>query len=83
MDDYPEPEAVEGSEWNSSAAQGMLGCPTPASEAERMKMRAQQAVYMLAQARLIRADAPLMAAIRAYVREQRDELAVLLDDLGD
>lgn len=62
-----------------------MECPQsggPNDEAERMKMRAQQAVYFLAEARRIRADAPLMAAIRAYVREQRDELAVLLDDLG-
>lgn len=52
------------------------------TEADQLKMNAQRSLYTLTEARRIRADARLMAAIRAYVREQRDEMTNLLDEIG-
>ena len=46
------------------------------------KAALQEAVAALDKARLIRADAELMAEIRRYIREVQDEIGALLDDLG-
>lgn len=51
-------------------------------EQRNREMRCQQAVYVLTQARQIKADAALMTEVRAYIRRLRDEGAALLDDLG-
>ncbi len=42
----------------------------------------QEVVGVLDKARLFRADAELMVEVRAYIREVRDEMGALLDDLG-
>lgn len=49
--------------------------------AEQMQMRAQQAVYILRQAAEYRRDAELMTAVRILILKERDDLAVLLDEL--
>jgi hypothetical protein len=43
---------------------------------------AQQAIYVLEQARQIRANPALMADVRAYIRKLRADGAALLDDIG-
>lgn len=51
-------------------------------EKRRRDERTRQAVYVLQQAREIRADIALMTDVRLYIRRLRDEGAALLDDLG-
>ena len=51
-------------------------------KAEQLRMEAQQAVYILEQARKIRAQPELMTEIRLLLHEQRDQMATLLDDLA-
>ncbi len=62
---------------------GQLG-PMTIEEAEKYKRdsAAQQAVYVLEQARQIRANPALMADVRAHIRKLRDDGAALLDDIG-
>ncbi len=43
---------------------------------------AEQAVVWLIEARRIRQDAELMLRVREYLRDRRDEMAGLLDDIG-
>lgn len=45
--------------------------------------RASQAIAILQQAAVIRADADLMTVVRAYIREQRDSLLGVLDQVGE
>lgn len=52
------------------------------SEQLNAKARAQQAIGILQQAASIRKDVALIAAVRAYIRDQRNELAAVLDDIG-
>ena len=52
------------------------------SEQHRRDCAAQQAIYILEQARQIRANPTLMADVRAHIRKLRDDGAALLDDLG-
>lgn len=56
------------------------------AEAEYLQqMRAQRfaaAMHTLKAADALRADKTFMAELREYVRNQRDELGALLDDLG-
>lgn len=73
-------------------ASGLLGgvvaqgqtWPLKAAEAEKYERQQMivSAVHVLARAQQIRADAELMAAVRAYVRAERDSLGVLLDDIA-
>lgn len=46
------------------------------------KTMVKSAIRTLTEARRIRGDADLMARIRYHIRDQRDELAGLLDELG-
>lgn len=66
---------------------GMIGQTRQMTEAEHEKaMRdtaAQQAMYILEQARQIRANPALMADVRAHIRKLRDDGATLLDDIGE
>jgi hypothetical protein len=72
--------------WNEGAnACQMLGTETQSTvemERQQQEARIQEAVYVLNRAREIRADAALMASIRAYLRKVRDDGAELLDSLG-
>ena len=52
------------------------------TEAEMLRRRAEQALFTLNAAREIRADAALMVEIRKVVREHRDQMGALLDELG-
>lgn len=52
------------------------------TEDELLKIRAQQAIHVLKEARKVRASPTLMAAVRTYLREQRDEMAALMDEIG-
>jgi hypothetical protein len=63
---------------------GWVGAPIDQAEADRRQREyvCQQAVNVLQQARQIRADAALMADVRAYIHKLRDEGAALLDDLA-
>ena len=65
---------------------GLIGANTAMTSAEiaarHREAAVQQAVYVLEQARKIRADADLMVAIRAHIQKLRDDGAALLDDLG-
>lgn len=54
---------------------------TEAEMVERHRIfRLQQALHLLKMAREIRANADLMAGLRVYIRETRDELAEVLDE---
>ena len=63
-----------------------LWVPTPASrklsESEQKRYRVQQAIMTLKSAAEIRADLQLMSEVRAYVRKEREDLAVFLDAIG-
>ena len=51
-------------------------------EQQKRDAAAQQAIYILEQARQIRANVALMVDVRARIRKLRDDGAALLDDLG-
>ena len=63
-----------------------LGATRAMTLAEREQRQrdaaAQQAIYILEQARQIRENPALMADVRAHIRKLRDDGAALLDDLG-
>lgn len=69
-----------GAECAERAGGGSL--PDPDAAAQVDKGLVQVAIRTLTEARRIRADADLMARIRYHIRDQRDELAGLLDELG-
>ncbi len=67
---------------NSRTLQAGLDACAKVPEAELLRHRAEQAIFVLTQAAQIRADEDLMAAVRTLIRERRDSLAVLLDEIG-
>jgi hypothetical protein len=66
-------------------AEAYLGLGQTANQAAGVshaeQMRTQQAVYTLRQAAEYRKDAELMAAVRALIRKERDDLGALIDEI--
>lgn len=57
--------------------------PTEAEMAEQNRLaRIEQAIRALRVATEIRADAALMAEVRAYIRKELEDLAAFLDTIG-
>jgi hypothetical protein len=73
MEQWDVPPECEG----PSGLAGQSAVP----EAELHRFHIEQWTRTLTEAAVIREDPEKMAAIRAYVRERRDELANLLDKL--
>lgn len=69
---------------DAAQACGVIGAPIDEAEVQRRQREymCANAVQVLQHARQIRADAALMADVRAHIRKLRDDGAALLDDIG-
>lgn len=76
---------MSDNQWRPDGPEFATACTQAGAKVSKdglLVARAQQAIYVLEQARRIRADSDLMVAVRAQIRKLRDDGAALLDSLG-